>query len=207
MIRYIVGIDEAGRGPLAGPLSVAAVCLSVQKRLSTKEIIEDICLGVRDSKQLSFKNRDHIFDKLVTASKSTESGFSYSATFVKPATIDRWGMSKALHSAVSRVLSKLNISPDISDIRLDGSLKAPDEYKNQETIIKGDVTEPVISAASVIAKVRRDQAMIRYSKVFPEYGFDRHKGYGTFEHRKAIKKYGPSEIHRQIFLRNVIKSA
>lgn len=220
--KYLIGIDEAGRGPLAGPLSVAAVCVPVGVAVA------DICAGVTDSKKLSPSRREEIYCVLETARTKTvrptvrprgsdkamqhpvlhRGGMvcMYAHTHIMPATLDKWGMGKALRVAVARVLDKLAIDPGQARVLLDGSLKAPATYTDQQTIIKGDLTEPIIGAASIIAKVRRDRAMVRYARRYPQYGFEQHKGYGTRAHCKAVQTYGPCAIHRQRFLNNFIVS-
>ncbi|MEX0924688.1 MAG: ribonuclease HII [Candidatus Paceibacterota bacterium] len=217
MPKYLIGIDEAGRGPLAGPLSVAAVCVPVGVN------ILDICEGVTDSKKLSPERREEIYRVLENAQiknsrpRSSDKAMQhrvlhrggevcmYAHTHVMPSTLDRWGMTKSLQVAVARVLGKLPVDPKEVRVLLDGSLKAPAEYENQETIIKGDCSESIIGAASIIAKVRRDQSMVRYAKQYPEYGFEQHKGYGTVVHRARIKKYGPCVIHRKRFIKRLIR--
>lgn len=191
MIDYVVGIDEAGRGPLAGPLSVAAVCLPIDQS------VNDICVGVADSKQLSAEKREELFFYIINHAR-------WAHVHIMPTSLDRLGMTKALSTAVARVLAKLNPPPERAEIKLDGTLKAPPAYARQKTITKGDITEPIISAASIVAKVRRDRSMIRYAKQFPQYGFERHKGYGTSAHRQAIEQHGPCRIHRKRFLKSVV---
>lgn len=205
--KYLVGIDEAGRGPLAGPLSVAAVCVPVGVDVA------DICAGVTDSKRLSPSRREEIYKNIETLSVQPSVRLSglhkggaiitFAHAHIMPATLDRWGMGKALRVAVARVLDKLELDPARVKVLLDGSLRAPAEYTDQQTIIKGDLTEPIIGAASIIAKVRRDRTMVRYAAQYPEYGFERHKGYGTVVHRRAIRRCGPCVIHRQRFLSRI----
>lgn len=195
-ITHIVGIDEAGRGPLAGPVAVGAFCIRANFDRS-------FFIKVMDSKQLSHEKRLEWFKKIGSLSKKGE--ISYKVALVGSETIDMRGITYAVRLGIKRVLSRLNLDPEKTLILLDGSLKAPEEFIYQQTIIRGDAKEPVIGCASIMAKVSRDRYMERLSKRFPQYIFDIHKGYGTLIHRKAIKKHGPCEIHRLSFLRNLLK--
>ena len=190
MHKYIVGIDEAGRGPLAGPVTVAAAAapISNYKFLITKQLKR-----IKDSKKLSAKKREEWFSLFQSNPK-----ILYTISSVSHSVIDKKGISYALRLAVKRCLEKLPLENRKAKVLLDGSLYAPPEYP-QKTIIRGDEKIPIISAASIIAKVSRDQKMIRLSKKFPEYQFQAHKGYGTLLHRKLIKKHGLSEIHRKSY--------
>ncbi len=178
--RYIIGIDEAGRGPLAGPIAVAAVA-STSRRKNLK--------GIKDSKKLSAKKREEWREIL-------RKNFDCQSVLVGPQIIDKIGISRATKIAVAKVLNKFNKKPNF--VLLDGSLFAPEHY-SQKTIIKGDEKIPLISAASIIAKTRRDSHMLRLHKKFPQYCFDRHKGYGTKLHYKMLKKYGFCPFHRYSF--------
>jgi len=177
----IVAIDEAGRGPLAGPIAVAAISGNKNSKYLK---------NIKDSKKLSAKQRNEWFEIL-------RNNFEYKVAMVGPQVIDRIGITKATRLAIARLLRRFAYKPDM--ILLDGLLKAPQRY-NQQTIIKGDEKIPLISAASIIAKVCRDRKMLRLHKIFPEYCFDCHKGYGTKKHYKMIKKNGVSESHRKTFL-------
>lgn len=179
----IIGIDEAGRGPLAGPISAGIVAAEARA--------PKILKGIRDSKKLSEKQREAWFLKI-------KSNFKYACAMVGNETIDRVGIQKATRLAVKRVLKKIGVKPNL--ILLDGSLFAPQKY-NQKTIVKGDEKIPIISAASVVAKVLRDRKMKRLHKIYPKYGFDIHKGYGTRAHYRAIKKYGICSLHRKSYLK------
>lgn len=192
----IVGIDEAGRGPLAGPVAVGAV--QVYKLDKFKKLVR----GIKDSKQLSESDRELWFLKAREARRRGELDFSVS--LVSEKVIDKHGISYAIRLGIKRCLSRLKV-PKEAQIFLDGSLKAPVEFKHQLTVIKGDEKIPVISLASVCAKVTRDMKMVRVSKKFPKFGFEVHKGYGTRAHLAAIKLHGPTPLHRLSFLKNVLK--
>ena len=189
-MRYIIGIDEAGRGPLAGPVAVGAVMVPIDFDWSVLD-------GVRDSKKLSEKKREEFFAR---AGELQESGIlRFSVSTSSAAYIDRYGIVPAIKRALAEALSRFEIEPAECRVLLDGSLRAPEEYIHQETIVRGDDTEPVISLASIMAKVTRDRLMKRLSPKYPAYDFHTHKGYGTVEHRKAIVRFGLSGIHRVSF--------
>ncbi len=192
---YLVGIDEVGRGPLAGPLCVGAFLVERKKLPVTLKALR----GIHDSKQLSSAERERWLSKIETLAESGSCRFS--TTFVHSSSIDQQGMAKALHLAVARVLFNLAVHPAKCFVLLDGTLRAPAVFQLQESIIDGDENEPLIATASVIAKVRRDRHMVGLAKRFPEYGFEEHKGYGTRKHYEALQEYGVSEVHRKSFLR------
>jgi ribonuclease HII len=192
MSQFLVGIDEAGRGPLAGPVSVGVVVIPVQFDPALFD-------GIRDSKKLSEKARDAWFEKL--PSLEAEHGLRYKVEFTSAHYIDEYGIVPAIKRAVAAALRSLAVVPEEAEVLLDGSLKAPPEFVVQKTIIRGDETEPVISLASVAAKVTRDRFMKQAAAKYPEYGFEVHKGYGTKAHRDAIKKHGLSDIHRRSFIK------
>jgi len=187
--KYVVGIDEAGRGPLAGPLTLAAVMCPVS-------ISRSAFKGIKDSKRSTAKQRDEWFVRFKDHPR-----ISFAATSIGPQLVDRHGLTKATSIAISRLLYRMG-KPDCR-VLLDGSLKAP-IYYTQKTYIKGDQRIPIITAASVVAKVTRDRKMERLSKLYPEYEFHRHKAYGTALHRKLIKKHGMSKIHRKSFKTKLI---
>lgn len=189
-IKFIVGIDEAGRGPLAGPVAVGAVLIPVKFK-------GEVLSGAKDSKLLSEKNREIWFKKVKQAKK--DKALDYAVSLVASNVIDEKGISFAIKKGIKNVLNRLQVLPTETLILLDGSLKAPEHFLFQETIVGGDRLEPIISLASIAAKATRDKKMLTLSKKYPEYGFDIHKGYGTFKHREKIKKYGLSEIHRRSF--------
>ncbi len=195
-IKYIIGIDEVGRGPLAGPVTVCAFAI-LENDLKLLEKV-----GAKDSKVLSEQKRDLVAHKLVELSKEGRCVYKISST--APEVIDQKGLTKAIQMALDATLKKLNIHPEHADVYLDGGLRAPQKFFRQHTIIKGDGKIPVISCASVLAKVYRDTLMNKYDLKFPQYGFFNNKGYGTPEHYKAIRKYGIIPIHRKLFLKGVI---
>jgi ribonuclease HII len=203
--KFIIGIDEVGRGPLAGPMMVGAVAIAGEP--SAAHFLE----GIKDSKKLSKKKREEWSKKIWDMKENRpEVGQLWAGNIkiaivsIAPSVIDKYGISKSLKLAVAKCLKILLRPDDEYEIILDGSLYAPPEYRNQQTIIRGDEKIPIISAASVVAKVYRDNMMQKLHKKYPEYGFDAHKGYGTAAHIAAIKKYGLSQIHRKSFCRNFI---
>ncbi len=192
-IRYHIGIDEVGRGPLAGPITVCAFAI-LEKDLKLLESV-----GAKDSKVLSEQKRDIVAKKLKDLVKQGVCTFQVASTSSQ--VIDRDGLTKAVMMAIASALKKLNIHPEHADVYLDGGLRAPGMFFRQHTIIRGDGLIPVISCASILAKVHRDRLMDQYDLKFPEYGFLNHKGYGTPEHYRAIRKHGPISIHRMRFLK------
>jgi len=189
MRGFIMGIDEVGRGAIAGPLVIgAAVGLSDK---NTKYFLK----GIRDSKKLTSRKREEWFLKF----KKSEIKFYISK--ISNELIDKNGMAWALKNGVADVLKKAKIMPEI--VYLDGGLHAPEKYK-QKTIIGGDDKIPMISAASVYAKVYRDHLMIEMNKQYP-YDLDVHKGYGTRRHFEKIGEKGISSVHRKTFLKNLSK--
>jgi len=194
-MRYIVGIDEVGRGPLAGPVAVGAV-------LVPQGFSKNFFKGIKDSKKLTPEERELWLALALEAKKNGLLDFAVS--FVSERVIDKKGIVYAVHLGVKRCLEKLAIEED-SQVFLDGSLRAPDRYTHQLTVVKGDEKIPVISLASIVAKVTRDRRMVRLSKKFPEFKFHLHKGYGTLMHRLALKEYGPTEVHRHTFLTKLHK--
>lgn len=196
-MKYHIGIDEAGRGPLAGPVAVGGVMIS--------ETLLDFVLGsfkgLRDSKQLSEKKREEFYERMLSLQK--EHKLLFAVGLVSHETIDARGIVSALRSGVGSVLEKIGVDPEKSRVLLDGSLSAPVQYTNQKTIIRGDETEPIISLASIAAKVVRDRKMRVFAKQYPLYGFERHKGYGTKAHYEALMTHGISLIHRRSFLKNL----
>ncbi len=196
--KYIIGIDEVGRGPLAGPVTVAAVIAATVIYRNQR-----LFFGIKDSKKLSPEKREEWFKRFKTF-KTRLKNFEFAHASVASQSIDRIGISAALRLAAKKCLQKLDIKNLKQKIVLDGSLYAPDEYINQETIIKGDEKVPIIAAASIIAKVIRDRHMVRMHKKFPQYGFNAHKGYGTKMHQAAIRAHGLCAIHRKTFCRKFL---
>ena len=197
--KFIVGIDEVGRGPLAGPVAVSAV-LMTKKGYKNLKSSKKLLSGLHNSKALSEKQREEWLQKIKEWKAVGLLDFSYATMSAEY--IDEKGIAAAIGKCVARALNSLGV-PDDTRILLDGSLYAPKKFKNQKTIIKGDEKEPIISFASIVAKVRRDNFMKKISLKYPQYKFDENKGYGTLAHRKAIKKYRLSEVHRKSFCRNI----
>jgi ribonuclease HII len=190
MKGLLLGVDEAGRGPLAGPVAVGAVIVP-----AFFDIREQFP-GIADSKVLSEKKREELFE--MTERMQTEGILRYIVVFASAQTIDNDGITKAVRDAVYKGIQTL--APEAEGVRvlLDGLLHAPPEYV-QETIVRGDATEPVISLASIAAKVSRDRLMKTMGEKFPHYGFEKHKGYGTKAHKEAIAAHGLCEEHRKTF--------
>lgn len=184
--RYICGVDEAGRGPLAGPVCAAAVILP-------DNMIID---GVNDSKKLTEKKREMLFDVI------KESALAYSIAFATVGEIEEMNILNATMLAMKRAVEGLEVKADYAII--DGN-KLPPLDIPCECIVKGDAKSMSIAAASILAKVSRDRLCYEYAEKYPEYGFDKHKGYGTKLHTEAILKYGPCEIHRMSFLKKILK--
>lgn len=189
----IIGIDEAGRGPLAGPVSVGVVRLS-------ESFNKKFFKGIKDSKQLTAEERELWYSLALEAKKKGELNFAVS--LISEKVIDRHGISYALRLGIKRCLAKLG-ARETDQIFLDGSLKAPAEFKHQLTVVRGDEKIPVVSLASIVAKVTRDRKMVRFAKKFPEFSFEVNKGYGTRVHLSALAKYGLTAIHRVTFLKNL----
>jgi len=197
--KWIVGIDEAGRGPLAGPVAVGAAIVAA-------DFDWTLVAGVNDSKKLTAKKREEIFK--ITKKLKVYGKLDYAVFMVDAKIIDKIGIVPAIKKALGKALQKVTgkINPKDLKVLLDGGLKAPDEYINQVTIIKGDGKEKVIGLASIMAKVTRDNYLIKISKeknLLP-YSLEVHKGYGTKKHRKAITTFGLSSIHRASFCKNIV---
>jgi ribonuclease HII len=200
MKRLLLGVDESGRGPLAGPVAIGVVAVPP---IFDFNLIE----GVRDSKQMTELGREIWFEKLRVLAE--ERVLRYTVVFSSARMIDTRGIAPAVRTAIARALRELEVSPEEADILLDGALRAPRRYMYQKTIIGGDESEPLIALASIAAKVKRDRLMRRLALRYPEYGFDIHKGYGTKKHREALIKHGLCDIHRRTFCRvdEVVKKA
>ena len=184
--KVVCGIDEAGRGPLAGPVYAAAVILP-------PDIIID---GVNDSKKLSAKKRDYLYDVI------TEKSLCYCVSSASVEEIDNLNILNATFLAMKRAVQGLEIKPDFALV--DGNI-CPDLNIDAKAIIKGDGLSESIACASILAKVTRDRYMTKEAEKYSEYQFERHKGYGTKIHIDMIKKYGPSSIHRKKFLKKILK--
>jgi len=192
--KYIIGIDEVGRGPLAGPVVVGAFCVAVKD----SEKVLALLHGITDSKKISEKKREKY--TLVIKDLHNQGLVNVAISAVSARRIDSNSIVPSLQSALDSCLEKLNLNPDEAFVYLDGGLHAPADY-DQETVIKGDSKIWQIGAASVVAKVLRDKKMIEYGKKYPEYGFEKHKGYGTQKHRDAIKEFGIIDIHRRTWIK------
>ncbi len=195
----IVGIDEVGRGPLAGPVTICVfVCDNkIYQKLKRNKNLPP--LG-KDSKKLKEKQRKEYCKYLKTLKKEREIDFSIN--HVSNKTIDSKGISFSIKKAIDLGIKKLKLDSRNCEIRLDGGLKVPIEFK-QKTIIKGDEKERIIAWASILAKVSRDNLMVKLAKKYPKYAFEIHKGYGTKKHRELIKKYGLASIHRVSFCKPI----
>lgn len=183
-LGYICGIDEVGRGPFAGPVVAGAVILPPDCEI----------LYVNDSKQLSEKMREQIYDEIM------EKAVSVAVGYASPQRIDEINILQATYEAMREAVSKLAVTPQIL---LNDAVTIPQITIPQVPIIKGDAKSISIAAASIVAKVTRDRLMREYDKIMPGYGFASNKGYGSKEHIEAIKKYGPTPIHRRSFIHNV----
>lgn len=183
--QFICGIDEAGRGPLAGPVVASAVILPKGLKI----------MYLNDSKQLSPGRRDSLYDEIM------EKAIAVGVGVVSPERIDEINILQATYEAMRMAVQDTGVRPGVL---LNDAVIIPKLDIPQVKIIKGDSKSLSIAAASVIAKVTRDRMMGAYDQIFPEYGFLKHKGYGTGEHVEAIKKYGPSPIHRTTFIKNFI---
>lgn len=196
-MKWIVGIDEAGRGPLAGPVAVGALAVAENFDYS-------VFKNLKDSKKLSEKRREEIYEQIKKL--EAEGVLKYSVGLISAEIIDKKGIVFAIKSGINGVLKKISPEAKETKIFLDGSLSAPEIYE-QETIIKGDEKIAVISLASIVAKVVRDRHMKKIAKEYPEYGFEVHMGYGTKKHIEILRKIGLSKIHRTTFCKNFVKIA
>ena len=192
-IIHLVGIDEAGRGPLAGPVAVGVVFAPHLALRSVKKYLS----GIRDSKKLSSRKREDW--ARVAEEMRAEGLIDYSVSLVGASYIDTHGITKAVATGIARSIERLKLTPANTLVLLDGGIRAPSRFSMQKTIIRGDSKEPLISLAAILAKVRRDRHMTLMSERYPRYGFEKHKGYGTEMHREQIRRYGVSAIHRKSF--------
>ena len=186
-IEYIAGIDEAGRGPLAGPVVVASVIMPEGSMIE----------GVNDSKKVSEKKREKLYDLIL------EEAVSYGIGIIYQDEIDKINILQATKKGLTEAVEQMDIKPDL--IMVDALTGIDTLGIPYHSIIKGDAKCYSISAASIIAKVTRDRIMREWDKVYPEYGFASHKGYGTAKHISALKEYGPCPIHRRSFIKHFVK--
>ncbi len=193
-----IGIDEAGRGPLAGPLSLAAVHLVGDLDLNLRPYSFLAGEPFKDSKKLTEKRREAVFEAILNSEE-----IIFEQLFVSVKEIENSGLSQALFSSVKelakRMQEKLGVDDESIELFLDGALRAPSNYK-WTSHTKGDEKFLEITLASVVAKVMRDRYMLKVSEKYPAYGFDKHKGYGTKAHKEAIKKHGKCPEHRDSFI-------
>lgn len=185
-IQYICGIDEAGRGPLAGPVVVGAVIMPKESWIK----------GVNDSKKIAEKKREVLFEKI------TEEAVAYGVGIVDPKTIDEINILNATKLALTKAIQELKVKPDliiVDALEHINTLGIP-----YESMIKGDEKVYSVSAASIVAKVTRDRIMRQWDEIYPQYGFEHHKGYGTKAHIEAIRTYGLTPIHRRSFTKNFV---
>ena len=180
-LRKVAGVDEAGRGPLAGPVSAAAVILPPGWR----------CPGLDDSKKLTALKRERLFEVI-----TTDPSVVWSLAYAEPEEIDRINILRATHAAMARAVKGLTLAVD--HCLIDG-LRVRDFPWPHDGIVKGDGKSLSIAAASIIAKVSRDRVMLEFAREFPEYGFERHMGYGTKAHLEALRLHGPCRLHRRSF--------
>lgn len=183
--KIICGVDEAGRGPLAGPVYAAAVVLEKGQTIE----------GVNDSKKLSEKKRELLFDKIINECKD------YSIGTASEKEIDKLNILQATFLAMKRAVDGLSVKPDCALV--DGN-QIPNLDCDVTTVVKGDAKSESIAAASILAKVSRDRYMLEMAEKYPQYGFEKHKGYGTKLHYEMIEKYGICDIHRKTFLKKVL---
>ena len=184
--EYICGIDEAGRGPLAGPVVVAGVIMPKDSMIE----------GVNDSKKVSEKKREKLYDIIL------EEAISYSVAIIGQDVIDEINILNATKEGVTKVVEELDVKPNL--ILVDALTHINTKGIPYDSIIKGDAKCYNIAAASIIAKVTRDRIMREWDEIYPQYGFINHKGYGTAKHIQALKEYGPCPIHRKTFIKNFV---
>ena len=183
--KLIAGMDEAGRGPLAGPVCCAACIMP----------LDDIIDGVNDSKKLTEKKREELFDKII------EKAIAFKVSFVDVKTIDEINILEATKKGMNEAVSGLFVKPDFV---LVDAVKGLDLDVPYLPIIKGDALSYNIACASILAKVSRDRLMVEMDKMYPQYNFKKHKGYGTKEHIERLKKFGKCPIHRNSFIKHFV---
>lgn len=187
-IKLIAGIDEAGRGPLAGPVVVGVAIMPKDSMIE----------GVNDSKKVSEKKREKLYDEI------TNQAIAWSVGIADQNEIDEINILNATKLALTRAIEQLEIKPDL--ILVDALTNIDTKGIPYKSIIKGDAKEYSIAAASILAKVTRDRMMREYDEIYPQYGFSGHKGYGTAKHIAAIKEYGPCILHRKTFIKHFINN-
>jgi ribonuclease HII len=200
--KFVIGVDEAGRGALAGPVAVGAFAASESE---LGHIVEALGMSggpVRDSKQLTPAKRDAIFEHMLEYQNAAKC--TIAVALISPAIIDRFGISAAVRRGIASSLSRLGINPQQCEVILDGLLKAPQSYTVQRTITGGDAKHWPIALASIAAKVTRDRHMVRLARKYSHYGFERNKGYGTAEHIAKLKERGKCGIHRNRYIKDFI---
>ena len=185
-IKYIAGIDEAGRGPLAGPVVVGVVIMPKDSMIE----------GINDSKKVSEKKREKLYEEI------TNEAIAWGVGIIDQKEIDEINILNATKKAVTTAIASLKVRPDL--ILVDALTNIDTLGVPYKSIIKGDAKEYSIAAASIIAKVTRDRIMREWDEVYPEYGFSKHKGYGTANHIKVIKEFGPCMLHRKSFIKNFV---
>ena len=184
-LGYVCGIDEAGRGPFAGPVVAGAVILPKDCEI----------LGLNDSKQLSEKRREELYEEIMDKAIAAQVGYA------SPARIDEINILQATYEAMREAVNQLSVQPDIL---LNDAVMLPGISIPQVPIVKGDAKSVSIAAASILAKVTRDRLMVQYEEILPGYGFAQNKGYGSREHIEALKRLGPTPIHRRSFIGNFL---
>ena len=184
--NLVAGVDEAGRGPLAGPVCAAAVILPIDCEIE----------GLDDSKKISEKKREKLYDIII------EKAVAYNIQLVDNVVIDDINILNATYLAMTNAVNNLEIMPDF--VLIDGNRLPPQLKIPSEAIVKGDSKSMSIAAASILAKVTRDRLMLELAKKYPEYEFERHKGYGTKLHCEKLREFGPCEIHRKTFIGKIL---
>lgn len=193
MKEYLIGIDEAGRGPLAGPVAIGTSCILKEKSKKVFSLLKKH--GLNDSKQVKESDREKIYEIICELQK--EGSLDFAVSLISADIISKKGISYAIQLGMKKNLEKIGICHPQIILELDGALKIPQgDWKKASVIIKGDSIKPSIMIASIVAKVTRDRHMKKLSKKYPEYDFEIHKGYGTKKHRECIIKYGLSKEHR-----------
>ena len=193
---WIIGIDEVGRGPLAGPVYVCGVAMKVGQYKKAR------WKGLTDSKQMRVRAREVWYARAKEMKANGEIRFVFASR--SAARIDTKGISVCIRECIAKILKDLLVDPKDTQVLLDGGLKAPSLYIDQKTVIKGDQKHKIISLASVVAKVTRDAVMVRMAKKYPYFGWEQNKGYGTKVHILLIKKVGISPEHRITFLTSIL---